>query len=320
MSSDGQRVSGSAKIPVADMARADLDRIFPHLSPEQVSAIRDGRPVPPSPGWRPPGLPAPLEHLLAFGRAHPGDLPLVSAILVFGNQEQAERRVSLARKAVNQFVGQIYPNKQLVVANATDRPVTTVPHPAVKEVRVEPGPPGWLRNQALAVADGAWVMPVWDDDDAYDPFLIDYLMLHHARPGRAVAMNTQVRVHVYKMAAYLHYQAGGIPNTMIVPRSDALFGEGVGYGEDVDFWNDRWRADAVVADTRAYPLNMLKVCAYHRRNAMPEYLFMVDHWSPEYEGSLDMGDEERARLEFVLAQFGVGVGKAGQTQAAGTTG
>jgi hypothetical protein len=308
MGGEGQRLSGSTRIPVAEMARASLDKIFPHLSPEQVAAIREGRPVPPSPDWRPPGIPAPIEHLLAFGRGRPSGLPLVSAILVFGDQGRAERRVTLARRAVNQFVRQVYPNKQLVVANATDQAVTNRPHPAVKEIQVKPGPLGSLRNQALSAADGDWVMPFWDDDDVYDPFLVDYLM-RQAAPGHAVAANTQARVHIYKMTAYLHYEEGGIANTMIVPRSDAVFSEEWQWGEDETFWKLFWQHKAVIADTRAYPLNLLKVCAYHRYNASPEVMFMVNHAAPEHAGRLYLSEEERDRLGYLLAPFGVGISR-----------
>lgn len=330
MSVDGQRVAGKATIPVADMARANLDKIFPHLTPEQVAAIRDGRPVPASPAAAArPGRDA--DELLARIDELAADLDAakdavrererrlavlgsavaglarggrsVSAVLVFSDPKRLRR----ARKAVNQFVAQSYPLKQLVIVNAAGTPVTNVAHPQVLELPwtgADYPTTGELRNHAADAATGDLLFPFWDDDDVYDPDLLTFMVLS-STPGRAVALSTQARVAIDRATAYLHTETAGVPNSVLCPRqADARFAYQTGE-EDLLFFAAHWADKCDVVDTAAWPLNMLLMRVFDGANVATAGAFLGRRADDEFRGRLELGGPETAHLRAVFATFGV---------------
>jgi len=336
---DGQRIAGTARIPVAEMAKDNLQHIFPHLTPEQIEAMKAGKPVPPSPDWQgsttapvssgaaceiprrqePEAAQVDLTGLPAPVIAENEHLPLVTCILVFGIRE----RLRMARKAVNQFVRQHYPRKQLVIVNTTDLDVTNRPHPAIKERKVFTGqklPTGQMRNQGMDLADGDWIVPCWDDDDYYDPWRLVYQMCLR-RPGHAVLLTNQIRVHIDSTTAFMHHQAEGIPNTMLVPNlPETRFDEEAQIGEDLAFWMKHYGVKTVIANNVEFPLNHLSMAAYHGHNITPVGEFMRGYHGPEHQGHIYLPPEEIDNLRTILSDFGVQLSTTPPGEASGDQG
>lgn len=336
--SDGQKVSGKTTIPVGEMAKANLDKIFPHATPEQIAALREGKPIPPSPDWegfspantkavarverdptdtiRISELNQKLDEATAalrvtvrrnqifegFLAAMKRTMPLVTCVLVF----QDRNRLRRARKAVNQFVAQSYPNKQLVIVNGSDLDITNVAHPAILELKWGTGETtGAMRNYAVDNAAGDLLFPFWDDDDIYDPDLLAFLVQNH-KPGRGVALTSQIRADIKNSVAYMHVEQDGIPNTLLCPKTDARF-DGRTAGDDFAFWQRHWALKSEVVDNLAWPLNTLLTRVHDGNNARPAEDFMVGRATPEHFGKLELAENEAAHLKAVLATFGVKV-------------
>ena len=99
-------------------------------------------------------------------------LPLVSALLI------TKERPQLAMRAVQCFLAQTYPKKELVIIDEGDhrfqREVSTLANPTIRYFRNEHKTNlGSLRNRAVRLARGEYVCQ-WDDDDLYHPQKISY--------------------------------------------------------------------------------------------------------------------------------------------------
>jgi len=328
----GQRIGGSTKIPIGDMARESLGKIFPDLTTEQIEAIKTGKPVPPSPNWVDsvrrdpiilPGNKGEVEDLKkklesAAVNAHllnqsiPKYGPLVSALLIVSEP----KRVNWARRAVNRFLAQTYPNKQLVIVNAAGMPVTSGVSRDVKEIPFEPGDRhpeptvGGMRNFALELADGDMIYPCWDDDDVYSQHLLSYLVAA-CRPGRGAALAQQIRVHVWNSSAYMYGQRDGIPGTMLFPRAplaNAWFDHTRRFG-DADAFFSRYAARLIdAAHNAAYPETTLHLAVYHDSNASPVDEFMGPFGQSDHKGRIALAGPEAKFLRDVLEASGFKVG------------
>lgn len=340
--SDGQGTKATSKmtIPVGEMAKQSIGKIYPQLTAEQIEALNTGKPIPPSPDYRggPLGVVVARESDADLGRieelnkkigeqaqllrekvriegifdacveASKGG-PTVTAILVFGDKNRLRR----ARKAVNQFVAQSYPNKQIVIINATDISVTTHPHRLVKEIKWEPGLPATtrhMRTEAIGAADGDLLFPFWDDDDVYDRHLLTYLVSNY-QAGKAVLLNSQIRVDIKNSVAYVHVEPDGIPNTILCPKADRkFFGSNTGPGEDYEFWNSHWGVKSVVVDNRAFPANTMLMRVWDGNNVLPVEDFMkppgLDKEPYErMEGRWVLGGNEAEHVKAVFESFGL---------------
>jgi hypothetical protein len=322
-----RQTEATPRVPFREMVVATLDNLFPCLSPAQVAALRQGKPVPPSPDWVVPGTGTPIAEYLkrtatqavpprgllapmapAMPQAAPRDpFPLVSAVLPhFGPPE----RLRLTRKAITQFLYQTYPRKQLVLVNATGKPVLPTSHPLVKEVAVREASLGALRNAGIRAADGEWVMP-WDDDDYYHPYRMVYQMAYR-RPGHAVLLASQIRVDVTRVmkgegnvTAFVHRQDGGIPSTIIHPRlPDGRLYPDDSLGEDVAFWAKHWGVRTVVAANTEFPASGVSVAVFHEHSLSTADQFMAEFSRPEAAGMLELDPPAAAYLRGVLEFFG----------------
>lgn len=84
-------------------------------------------------------------------------------------------RKNLARRAVQCFIDQTYPNKELVIVDDGEEDYSSiladVPVDQVKYIKLEKEPDfvlGKLRNKSLEFATGEYLIQ-WDDDDWYHP-------------------------------------------------------------------------------------------------------------------------------------------------------
>jgi glycosyltransferase involved in cell wall biosynthesis len=114
---------------------------------------------------------------------------LVSCLMVTRN------RVDLARRAIDCFAAQRWPNRELVVLDDGDQdysamiePFTAAGH-RIRYERIERREGvllGALRNRSIELADGDWCMQ-WDDDEWYHPDRIG-VQMDARRRGSAVAL------------------------------------------------------------------------------------------------------------------------------------
>lgn len=158
----------------------------------------------------------------------------VSAILTVASA----KRISLARKAVNQFLRQHYLPFELIIVNGTSSPVLT--SDATASLALVPdnrwlfeltAPPGLnsaaMKNFGLQQATGEFVICL-DDDDYFHPSRLLYQMAHR-QPNRPCLLSQQLRVdlslalqadsaeQVVPQLALLS-QPQGIACTMLFPR------------------------------------------------------------------------------------------------------
>lgn len=335
----GRTISGRTTIPVKEMALQQLDKIIPHATPDQIAAMRGGKPIPPSPTWignlpmsqavhtvvdeattaelRAKLAAAELALRLLNYRSDVTDAriaethrygPSVTALLVFSDPKRLKR----ARRAVNQFVAQSYPHKQIVVVNASDVDVTNVPHKAVLEVKwagdtgdLADPTTGAMRNFGLDHATGDLVFPFWDDDDVYDRDLLTTLV-EHAADGRAVALTSQIRVDIVNSTAYLHVESDGVPNALLCPASAARFEDRTG-GEDFAFWQRHWGMKTSPFDNSAWPLNALLMRVHDGNNVAAREAFMVGHATPGHRQKWAVGANVAGHMKAVLTTFGLKV-------------
>lgn len=101
-------------------------------------------------------------------RGERGASPRVSCIM------PTRDRSTFAHLAVGDFLDQSYPDKELIVLDNGETPVTLPSHPSIRYVRhARHDPIGTLRNVACELASGEYIAH-WDDDDWYAPWRLDY--------------------------------------------------------------------------------------------------------------------------------------------------
>lgn len=98
-----------------------------------------------------------------------GGVPLISCLMV------TRDRPRLAARAVECFLAQSYPNRELVVIDGGEsdqlqQGIEAISYPPIKPHRARQAgrSMGELRNLAVEKASGRYVC-IWDDDDLYDP-------------------------------------------------------------------------------------------------------------------------------------------------------
>lgn len=94
-------------------------------------------------------------------------------------------RLDLARKSVDNFREQTYPNKYLLIINHGDTPILTAPHLNIKEVIVDKRDKtlGYLRNLSVSYVPVGGIWTIWDDDDYRSPKYLDVLYSEMIRRG-----------------------------------------------------------------------------------------------------------------------------------------
>lgn len=169
----GERI----RIPLGDWAKDMLGDLFPQLTPEQIAALREGRPVPAS-----PASPAGAEKLHVARPSSEHAVSVARNVLNTARQAaatsggagqcvlepnwptQAEftaptpplapealpvvscilvfadrSRIRFAQRAIKDFTAQLYPRKELVIVNATDLSIKDGENFEINEVMVLEG-------------------------------------------------------------------------------------------------------------------------------------------------------------------------------------
>jgi glycosyltransferase involved in cell wall biosynthesis len=235
--------------------------------------------------------------------------PLVSGILPFADP----RRLSLARKAVNNFVRQHYTPYELVVVNGTDTPVLTNQEMessefreagcSILEVRAPEGlNAAAMRNKGIEAAHGEWIFPV-DDDDWCHPQRLMFQMAHRIE-GQPCLLQYQLRVDVSQSLQQLGDPAQmeackpllhllnieeGIPATILFPRLRNpnrlwLYDEELNTGEHAELLArmGRQKHEPVVCDNmhntfvRGMQWPILSIAIYHGNNELTHEQFFLN--------------------------------------------
>jgi Glycosyl transferase family 2 len=108
-------------------------------------------------------------HLEPDFRWDSGEVPLVSCLMVTSDRPRH------AERAIECFIAQSYPNRELVVIDGSesDQLQQGVEAIRIRKIKLHREPPagrsmGELRNLAVRKSSGQYVC-IWDDDDLYDP-------------------------------------------------------------------------------------------------------------------------------------------------------
>jgi len=228
-------------------------------------------------------------------------LPLVSCVLIVANAA----RMTLVRKAVNNFIRQQYTPYELIVVNGIGTNVLTNDNMDSEEIR-EAGCRVWemhapaglnaaaMKNLGLEVASGDWVICI-DDDDYFHPIRLMYQMAHRV-DGKPCLLKYQLRIDIsqalqlsadsamweqsVKPLLHLLKMDSGIPCTMLFPRlqSDGqpwLFNPDLNTGEYEELLARMQQSiQPVVCDNMHNPFvrgmqwPLLSIAVYHGSNEL----------------------------------------------------
>lgn len=158
---------------------------------------------------------------------------LVSAIMITG---KCRSRDDLARIAVQCFLDQSYPEKELVVINDGRQSFLRRKDPSVREIRLRKSSTitlGDLRNVGLANARGELVIQ-WDDDDWHHPRRMEVQVASWEK-GAAVLLGEQIRYSFPHRRAFVYRRRSGIEGTILHERLAKLRYPSVVRGEDTQF-------------------------------------------------------------------------------------
>jgi hypothetical protein len=217
-------------------------------------------------------------------------IPMVSGIIVVGEDE----RINLARSSVTSFLRQTYPNKEVIIVNASpNKSVLDQQWPTLREFRVDPvkyPTIGALRNKAIEEANGEWIMPFDDDDHSHLHRM--FMQMAVRRDNYCVMANQQVRVDIDRNTLCIFEDNDGIANTVLFPRktSDGEFnlydGDMVQAGEDTEFVKRAFGDKKVILNTNPdwFPGPCLSIAYYHTRNKSARDQFFGEFADTQYDG------------------------------------
>jgi hypothetical protein len=317
-----ERNKVTTRIPVAEMAKANLESLFPQLTAEQCEQLRAGKPLTLDGDAVNAEMYKRLQQCEDLLHTRTKRLLLsemmyshycqprdpVTAIMVFGDN----RRIRRACRAVDQFVAQTYPLKQLIIVNATTQNVTNVAHPDVLELKYPPDKPttlGDMRNFALERLNSEFVMPFWDDDDIYDPDLIRYMITCRNPSQAACMLRVQPRIDIVNAVIGICEEPEGITNTLLAriardAEKPIRFEPQTG-GEDSLFVKTFFKFKTHVIDNRTYPATLLKAVVFDGNNVATRQDFMGVYADPDKQGQLFLPPEELFAMRQTLQTFGL---------------
>ena len=150
-------------------------------------------------------------------------MPRVSCLMVTANRRQ------LAQRAVNCFIRQRYPNRELVVIDDGQEdytPLFRTIHPEdITYIKIPKDPDmvlGKLRNMALDHAAGDYIIQ-WDDDDWYHPNRIS-IQAGYLDEGYDACCLAASLMHLdnpdFFSLPYIGYLPNGIPGSIMHKRSE----------------------------------------------------------------------------------------------------
>ncbi len=159
--------------------------------------------------------------------------------------------IKLARRAVDQFVDQVYPLRHLWIVNTSGVPVTNRAHVLITESLAADaiGPLGWTH-----------LFPFWTPGHAYDPCFLSF-MVAKTEPGvDVVALTGEIRVTLNNSAVEIGKDATGLSDCVLLAKG--VIDDNT--HEPYDSWktwlrgNLRIDARTRLVETDQYPLTTLR--------------------------------------------------------------
>jgi glycosyltransferase involved in cell wall biosynthesis len=196
-----------------------------------------------------------------------GVLPLVSCVLPTYNR--FPERGALLGEAVESFLRQDYPRKELIVLNDTPGQALSFDHPEVRVVNAQKrfASLGAKRNAGMELAAGELVCP-WDDDDIAFPWRIS---LSVERLGDADFFLPDSGWEWYEPSQRLDRLEGNILAQMMF-RKDACAKIGgypdITYGEDYELYTRFYRE----ARHATAALSRAEMFYVYRRHVQPDHV------------------------------------------------
>lgn len=236
--------------------------------------------------------------------------PMVTCILVISDPA----RIGLAQTTVNLWIKQTYQAKQLVIVNATGKPVTNAPYAWIKEIAVDPNQyatVGALRNKGIDEADGSWIMP-WDDDDHAHNHRIAFQMAYRADEKCCVMLARQIRIDVRNNTVCVFKDdLAGLPSTVLFPHDSARYDDGLTGGEDIELISRCFRDNRVVLpnDSSWFPGPALSIASWHGKNVLSREEFLGEYAHPVYVGQrpIDLTDDHIEYIKHAMSTYGMRV-------------
>jgi glycosyltransferase involved in cell wall biosynthesis len=232
-----------------------------------------------------------------------GQLPTVSCLMV------THDRITLAKRAIQFYASQSYPNRELVIVsdggprvrNGLERFVSDLRLENVRFVYPDAAPMtlGQLRNVAMDAARGE-ILCQWDDDDCYHPQRIHVQVEHMLKKsGRACCLTDHLQfLEEDRALVWVDWSLGGksgkdqlLPGTIIMFKDERFrypeSGPFAQRGEDSILLYDIYQTVGVVA---AKDVGYLYLYTYHGRNT-----FDKEHHYRMSIFSRSVSELERAR-------------------------
>ena len=189
-------------------------------------------------------------------------------------------RPALVRRAIHCYLTQTYPEKELVVLDngheSIEDLLKDVPATECVYKKVERTPDlilGDLRNTALKMAQGEFIIPQWDDDDWYHPDRIQVQVDTLLQGYDACALHGTL-MHVdnepFFLSPYIGLLPNGVPPTIMHRRDDSILYPSLPRTEDTVYVN-AWRNKAYQLMPVSY--SYLYIRSFHGANT-----WEVDHF------------------------------------------
>jgi hypothetical protein len=209
--------------------------------------------------------------------------PLVTAVMITG---KSQARNPLAREAVRCFVEQTYPPRELLILNEGEEAIG-VEARNIREIQIEKVATrtlGDLRNLALELANGDWVIQ-WDDDDWYGPERIEAQM-HARRPGAAVLLGDIIHYSLHRHSGFRTDWVSGFPGSILHERTGTVRYPSLSRGEDIVFQR-QFRKIIVVRSERP-----LYIYRHHAQNTWDEAHIMRSLAGQNNHVALNMEEQQ----------------------------
>lgn len=182
-------------------------------------------------------------------------------------------RHDLCVRAVWCYQQQTYANKELVVLDnghrAMDTLLVDLPADEVRYKKIARTPDlilGDIRNQALDMATGEYIIPQWDDDDWYHPDRIQ-LQVDVLEQGHDACALAGTLMHVnqapYFDKPYIGLLPNGVPPTIMHHRDDTIRYPSLPRTEDTVYVNEWLNKSYVQLPAEA---SYLYIRAFHGAN------------------------------------------------------
>lgn len=304
MDTQPQSQKVQTQIPLKQIVDAELPRLFPQLTPQQVDALRKGQSLNKS-DERFQFLAAKLE-AASRSLAALVQPPPVACILVFKDP----RRIRQARKAVAQFLSQSHPNKTLVIVNTSGATLLDNDVANIREIHLfdsEAPTTGRMRNLAIAaIRDRVkFVVPHWDDDDVYDMHYLTVMALGCTGLGTGAVLRYQVRVDIERSTVCVADNQSGHANTAMLPLNDTgdWYEDKTG-GEDEAMWL-KHRQYCNIINNINWPLDCLKLAVYTGNNVATRQTFMGPFSADDKTGVWAVNGHVARTVQELLVEFGI---------------